>query len=277
MDENRKSWLPVAAVIALAVAVGMGVWWTLARPVPAPPRPVVTAQPAPPPAGPAGPEVLHPLPGEPPAVAMAAPAEAPADALAAFERDLAGLADAAAIERFVGLTALVRRAVSTVDNLAGDALPMQARLIRSTGGAFEVRRDGEGFVLEPSNAARYEPFVRAFEALDTRRAVEVYVRHYRLFQGELRGQGSPQRYFNDRLVAAIDHLLATPDVDGAIRLIQPKVQYRFADPALEALSAGQKAMIRMGPQQAARVKAKLRQVRAELTRQPPAAPAGQVR
>jgi hypothetical protein len=198
--------------------------------------------------------------------------------MAAFERDVAGLADAATIERFVGLAALVRRAVSTVDNLAADTLPLQARLIRPIGGPFEVRRDGEGFVLEPSNAARYEPFVRAFEVLDTRRAVEVYVRHYRLFQGELRGQGSPQRYFNDRLVAAIDHLLATPEPTGPIRLVQPKVQYRFADPALESLSAGQKALIRMGPPQAARVKATLRQLRVELTRAAPvAAPAGGAR
>ncbi len=39
----------------------------------------------------------------------------------------------------------------------------------------------------------------------------------------------------------------------------------FADPELESLSAGQKIMIRMGAQNAAKVKAKLRELRRELT------------
>jgi hypothetical protein len=40
------------------------------------------------------------------------------------------------------------------------------------------------------------------------------------------------------------------------------VLYEFADPALESRSAGQKALIRMGPANARRIKAKLREIRA---------------
>ena len=46
--------------------------------------------------------------------------------------------------------------------------------------------------------------------------------------------------------------------------------YQFADPELEARSAGQKIMIRMGSENAARIKAKLQEVRRELTSEPPA-------
>ncbi len=63
----------------------------------------------------------------------------------------------------------------------------------------------------------------------------------------------------------IDHLLATPTVKTPIALVQPKVLYRYADPELEALSSGQKAMIRVGPDNAAVLKAKLREVRNEIT------------
>jgi hypothetical protein len=62
----------------------------------------------------------------------------------------------------------------------------------------------------------------------------------------------------------IDHLLTTPDIKGPIALTQPKVLYEFADPAFEQLSAGQKALLRMGPDNEARVKAKLREVRKAL-------------
>ncbi|HET7131776.1 MAG TPA: DUF3014 domain-containing protein, partial [Gammaproteobacteria bacterium] len=62
----------------------------------------------------------------------------------------------------------------------------------------------------------------------------------------------------------VDHLLATPDVTEPVRLVQPSVYYKYADPKLEALSAGQKLLIRMGPDNAAAVKAKLREIQAEL-------------
>jgi hypothetical protein len=67
-------------------------------------------------------------------------------------------------------------------------------------------------------------------------------------------------------VQVIDHLLATPQVAGAIPLTRPKVFYEFADPSLEALSSGQKILIRMGPQNAEIVKAKLRELRAQIAK-----------
>jgi hypothetical protein len=47
------------------------------------------------------------------------------------------------------------------------------------------------------------------------------------------------------------------------------VFYQFADPKLEALPAGQKLLIRMGPQNASVIKAKLQQFRAAITATPP--------
>jgi hypothetical protein len=211
--------------------------------------------------------VEHPLPGEPAEASMQAPAQSPADAIAAFQAELAGLVDPQRLGRYVEVESLPRRVVSTVDNVSSDELPLRARLILPIRGPMVVTGSGDALAIDPANARRYEPLVALFEAIDTRRAVDLYIRHYRIFQGEYRAQGSPNRYFNDRMVAAIDHLLATPEVRGPIRLVQPKVLYRFADPELEALSASQKAMLRIGPENAARIKAKLRAVRAEIARQ----------
>lgn len=267
----RRIAMPVL-LLMMALAVGYGIY-RLFQPPPPPPRvdaaPATAAPPAVPPgaAAPSEPAVAFPLPGEPPQAAMSAPAQAPAEATAAFERDLAALVDPAALARFLDPATLVRRLVSTVDNVASDTLPLRVRAVLPIGGAFAVSAGPDGPVIDPANARRYQPFVAFLESIDTRRAVELYVAHYRLFQGEYRGQGSPNRYFNDRVVAAIDHLLATPDVAGPIRLVQPRVLYRFADPGLEALSAGQKALLRTGPDNAARIKARLRAVRAEIARQ----------
>jgi len=99
---------------------------------------------------------------------------------------------------------------------------------------------------------RYRPYVLAMEAVEAKRLVAAYVQFYPLFQSAYQELGYPKGYFNDRLVQAIDDLLATPEV-AAPRVVQPKVLYQFADSDLEERSAGQKTMLRMGSANAARV------------------------
>jgi hypothetical protein len=63
------------------------------------------------------------------------------------------------------------------------------------------------------------------------------------------------------VIEILDHLIATPVAPDTIVLKQPNVYYEFADPMLEAESSGRKLLFRMGPGNAARVKAKLRDIR----------------
>jgi len=111
--------------------------------------------------------------------------------------------------------------------------------------------------------------VEAIRKADMQRFATVYLRFYPLFQKAYQDLGYPNGYFNDRLVQVIDVLLATPQVAGPIELVRPNVMYVFADPALEARPAGQKLLIRMGPDNAATVKAKLKELRAIVTATPP--------
>ena len=95
---------------------------------------------------------------------------------------------------------------------------------------------GDSLVIAPDNSARYAPVVALVHAIDTKQLVGS-IRFYPLFQQAYRELGYPDGYFNDRLVAVIDHLIAT-DVKPPIAVV--KVLYQYADPELEALSAGQK-------------------------------------
>jgi hypothetical protein len=74
----------------------------------------------------------------------------------------------------------------------------------------------------------------------------------------------------------IDHLLATPDVKGPVALARPGVLYEYADKSLELRSAGQKLLLRMGPENAGAVKSKLRELRAAIIAQSSAQQAGAV-
>src|ERR1700734_3603000 len=97
--------------------------------------------------------------------------------------------------------------------------------------------------------------VAVINKLDAKQLGALYIHYYPLFQQSYQNLGYPNGYFNDRLVTTIDHLLTTPDVTGDIVLVRPNVMYQFADPNLEDLSAGQKVLLRMGPANAAIVKA----------------------
>ena len=91
--------------------------------------------------------------------------------------------------------------------------------------------------------------------------IDLYRRYYPLFQKAYVDLGYPRGFFDDRLVEAIDDMLATPVVEEPVILIRPHVLYEFEDPDLESRSSGQKLMLRMGSDNAALIKEKLRQVR----------------
>ncbi|RFA27303.1 hypothetical protein CAI21_14780 [Alkalilimnicola ehrlichii] len=183
-----------------------------------------------------------------------------------MERALAKLVGDGSLE--LVLRGFVRRVVVTVDNLPNDQLPQRFLPARPVEGEFATAGEDETLRIASANFERYRPVVENLEALDTEQLVAAYVRYYPLFQKAYEEIGFPEAYFNNRLIEVIDHLLETPLPEGELRLVQPSVRFRFADRELESLSAGQKVLLRMGPENAERIKAKLREVRAELVRQP---------
>ncbi|MFH1814267.1 MAG: DUF3014 domain-containing protein [Pseudomonadota bacterium] len=203
----------------------------------------------------------------PPDVALASPSAAPVDSDAVMRDGLAGLFGAS-FDKYFSSTDIVRRIVVTVDNLPREKVTRRLMPVKPVAGPPVTAGSGDTLTLDAANGARYDVYVQLAEMVPTAQLVDLYVRHYPLFQQQYVELGYPNGYFNNRLVEVIDHLLATPVVSRPIRLKQPKVLYTFADPALEKLSEGQKMMLRMGDANAERIRAKLTDIRAAVTRQP---------
>jgi hypothetical protein len=264
-DDGGRSGLAWGLGIAVVLAAGIGVYLWQANQVQLPPPAPPVAAPAPAPAAEDQAVIEHPLP--------ASPAEPPLPALADSDSllvpALIELAGNPRVQELLQLPGLVRRIVVSVDNLPRDRLPPDNWPLRPVGGALRVSgsaADGS-LVLDPANSARYAAYVKLFEAVDVQRLVALYVRTYPLFQQAYVELGYPKRYFNDRLLQVIDHLLATPaPPPGRLQLTQPRLVYEFADPALQSLSVGQKTLLRIGPDHAARVKARLIELRDEILR-----------
>jgi len=251
-------WLAVAAIGALAwaLAIYFRAWLEPSPPAPPPAAPALEA-----PASAPEPAIRHPL---------AESADAPAS-LPSLENSDSMMRDS--VSRLIGGKAfadivvpyqLVRRIVATVDNLPRRTAPTRAMPLNAVPGAFAAVASGEQTVVDRGNYARYVPYVNVVDAIDAPALVRGYVRLYPLFQRSYEELGFPGKYFNDRLMEAIDDLLAAPEVDAPPKLLRPRVLYEFADPDLETRSAGQKILLRMGPENAARVKAKLGEIRREL-------------
>jgi len=170
---------------------------------------------------------------------------------------------------FVILENIIHRIVATVDNLPRDYVAPPLMPAKPVPSLPITVKNGENLALSAKNAERYRPYVRLAEAVPVNAAVALYVRFYPLFQEQYEKLGYPGKYFNDRVVEVIDHLLATPEIEGPLRLVQPRVLYEFADPMLETLSAGQKILLRMGRANQLKIKAKLRELRQKLVSMAP--------
>jgi len=248
------------------VLVAGGLWyfvWPHHAPPPAvsaPPQPPATPPPAPPPEA----QTLHPVP-DATLAAKGTPLPALNDSDPALLASLGDLIGPQLAKKYLVPEYLIRRIVVTIDALGRAKLAPQKDPVVPVPGEFAVQGDEVHATLDPQNYLRYRPMVAVVGDLDMKRLAAVYFHFYPLFQDAYQSLGLPEHYFNDRLVEVIDSLLATPELSAPADLVRPSVMYRFADPTLEALPSGQKILIRMGPQNAAIVKAKLRELRALVT------------
>jgi hypothetical protein len=264
MNENFKYGAAAVAVVGLSIGAVVYLSWREKAPPPPVEEPVA-AVPAPAPAAPLPeePAIKHPLP--PPETKEPLPSLDESDP--PLQNALTDLIGRESVQQFVVPKDLVRHIVVTVDNLSEKKVAERLRPVRPAPGRFAITGPEEAPVLDPANYQRYKPMVQLILATDTQRLVDTYSRYYPLFQDAYENLGHPPEYFNDRLIEVIDHLLATPELQGPIALAQPNVLYEFADPELEARSAGQKALIRMGSDNAKAVKDKLRELRSALAAQ----------
>jgi len=240
-------------LIPVVVVVGASVlYFSLNSEKPRPKAPQVPA--------PAPPAIRYPIEADAP----------PGEPLPALTESDGAMRDALAelfggdLEKFFNLQDIIRRIVATIDNLPRDHVSPRLMPVKPLPGLLVTTGTGESLALSPRNGSRYQRYVRLAEAVPAHALVAVYRRFYPLFQMQYENLGYPEKYFNDRVVEVIDHLLEAPDIHRPVLLSQPRVLYEFADPKLEGLSAGQKILLRMGGESAVKMKAKLREIREAL-------------
>lgn len=181
-----------------------------------------------------------------------------------FDQSLTEVLGSDVVKQYLVKGDAISRMVTMFDSLTARQVPPLINPIKSVNGKMIVESEGDELILSPDNYARYDGYVQELQKTDSADLLNMYQRYQPLFQQawiDNGGEGS----FTQRMVEVIDELLATADVPQPVYVTKPEAVYVFEDPALEAMPAGQKILVRMGSANAVVVKQKLAEIKAGLT------------
>lgn len=169
------------------------------------------------------------------------------------------------INLWLGPDELIRRFVAFSDNVAhGQVAKLSVRALAPQGEFLARPIDDQVFEMDPESYKRYDRLTEIAVSVDSRRAAEFYHLLRPLVQEAYAELGYGEKSFDDVIFQAAARIQETPVIEGQIRLTRPVVMYLFEDPKLEALSAVQKQLIRMGPDNTRLLQKKVQEITLEL-------------
>ncbi len=159
---------------------------------------------------------------------------------------------------------LVRRFAVVIDNAALGEIPRRQLGFLAPTGKFQVREEGGKTFVDPAGYARFDTTVDTIVSLPPEQAAVLLRTFAPMLREALAELGHRDPDPLGAVRAGIRQALQTPEPDGDIELVQPKVFYQYADQGLESLPPLQKQLLRMGPANVARLKTYLREVQSYL-------------
>ena len=173
---------------------------------------------------------------------------------------LRALQNGVALIRVLADDQLIRSIVVFVDNISRGEFPQTSLPYKRIGQEMSVRNIDENLFVMGANAHdRFNQLIDTFVAVDTDQALILYRTLQPLFQNAYAEIGSRNVNFDDTLRSAINAVLRSPDVEGPYQLVKPSVMFLYADASIENMEEMQKQLIRIGPENIEKLKAKLRQ------------------
>ena len=160
---------------------------------------------------------------------------------------------------------LARKFVVFVDNISRGEFPQTGLPYRSLTQEMPAENiDDNLFVMDDSAFKRFDQIVDTFVSIDTDAAIVLYRSLSTLFQQAYGEIGFRDVNFDDTLRSAINNVLRTDNVEGPFQLVKPSVMFLYADASIENLQDVHKQLIRLGPDNTQKLKAKLRNFSSQL-------------
>ncbi|MDP5031144.1 MAG: DUF3014 domain-containing protein [Paraglaciecola sp.] len=174
------------------------------------------------------------------------------------------LSDYDSLARLIVDDALLKRFVVMTYTLADETIAANNRVLVQPDKPFRTFQQADKQWIDPASYKRYTPYVDALTSIDSTSLLELYAEYKPALDSIFAEISGPSENFNDKLAEAINVLLDTPEVPVPVEVYNDSVMLKFADPQLEALTAPQKQLLRTGPENMRRIKAKLREIKEAL-------------
>ena len=262
-EESKKSLAPHFTIGAIVLAIVLAVvFW------PSEPEPVIVI--------PEPPVIIEPVIEEQPAILIPEPViEQPEPEIipepepldtsdGTVKTKLLTLSDYDAFARLLIDDALLERFVIMTNTLADEQIAANNRVLVKPEKPFRTYRQANKEWIDPASFKRYAPYVEVLESLETASLLQLYQEYKPAIEKIFAEIGSPSDSFDEKLEEAIDVLLDTPEVPFPVEVFTDSVMFKFADSQLESLTAPQKQLLRTGPENMRRIKAKLREIKETL-------------
>jgi Protein of unknown function (DUF3014) len=241
----------IVAIVALAV-VGVALWWWQSGQTLAPPAQVApVAGPLPAPIEDTG------VPATPEVQRVVLPSLDTSDAY--IREQVSALSPQTSI--WLQQDDLVRLFAAVIDNAQRGDYPRRQTAFLAPAAKFPVQQMGETILVDPEGYHRFDGFVDVATSIDPQHAATLLRTLSPLLVAALRELGTQNPDPVAAMRAGIDRALATPEIEGDVALVQPKVYYEYADPRMEMRDPLQKQLMRMGPKNVARIKTYLSQLK----------------
>tara|TARA_B110000046_G_scaffold166063_1_gene182731 strand:- start:201 stop:1061 length:861 start_codon:yes stop_codon:yes gene_type:complete len=165
------------------------------------------------------------------------------------------------VNRMIVNEGLLQRFVVSVTNLANDEMAPNHQLLTPPEQTFRVYSQAGKQWIDAASYKRYTPYVNMLESFES----EALLGMYDIYKGDIQDKyaeiGDSNKNFNEVVLDAIDQLLDTPEVPVPVEVYTDSVTYKYIDPRLENLNEPQKQLLRTGPDNMRRIKAKLREIK----------------
>lgn len=265
-EESKKSLIPHFIIGAIVLAIVLAVVFWPSEPEP---EPVIVVVPETPvmdePIIEEQPTILIPEPVVEQTEPEVIPEPEPLDTSdGTVKTKLLTLSDYDSFARILIDDALLERFVIMTNTLADESIATNNRVLVQPDKPFRTYRQANKEWIDPASYKRYAPYVEVFESLETESLLQLYQEYKPAIEKIFSEIGSPSDNFDDKLKEAIDVLLDTPEVPFPVEVYTDSVMYKFADSQLERLTAPQKQLLRTGPENMRRIKAKLRELKESL-------------
>jgi hypothetical protein len=156
---------------------------------------------------------------------------------------------------------IIRRGITFIDGLSRGIQLNKMHKAPVPKKPFMAIREGNQFWLNPNNYQRYDYFIKVVNAIDSDQLVTSFHLFRPLLEQAYGELGYSPQALDKAIVSALDQIVAAPVREEPVALTRESVQYKYADPELEALPPIQKQLLRMGPENTRIIQQKAMQLR----------------